>query len=175
MKPERLELEPLTAEAFAPFGEVIQRQGVNPEIINYGRTQKFADLARIDTADGSGETTVHLYRSQPVVLPFQIERMERHPLGSQAFMPLHQQPFPVIVAPPGDDPKVQAIRGFISNGEQGINLHKGVWHHYLISLTGTCDYLVIDRKGPHNNCQEWVLDRPLVCGASLEASGGLYR
>ena len=163
MNSDHLVLEPLTAEAFAPFGEVIQRQGVTPELINYGQTQKFANLARIDTGDGGGKTTVHLYRSQAVTLPFLIERMERHPLGSQAFMPLHQQPFPVIVAPPGDDPEIQAIRGFISNGEQGINLHKGVWHHYQVSLSRICDYLVIDRKGPHNNCEEWVLKRPLVC------------
>ena len=162
MNSEHLVLEPLTAEAFALFGEVIQRQGVSPEIINYGRTQKFADLARIDTAEGDGETTVHLYRSQAVTLPFLVERMERHPLGSQAFMPLHQQPFPVVVAPPGDDPEVQAIKGFISNGEQGINLHKGVWHHYQVSLSGISDYLVIDRTGPQNNCEEWVLDRPLM-------------
>ena len=162
MNSDHLVLEPLTAEAFAPFGEVIQRQGVTPQSINYGRTQKFADLAWIDTTERDGETTVHLYRSQAVMLPFLVERMERHPLGSQAFMPLHQQPFPVIVAPPGDDPAVQAIRGFISNGEQGINLHKGVWHHYQISLAGICDYLVIDRKGPQNNCEEWVLDRPLM-------------
>ena len=158
MNSDHLVLEPLTAEAFAPFGEVIQRQGVIPENINYGQTQKYVDLARIDIAEGGGETTVHLYRSRPVTLPFLIERMERHPLGSQAFMPLHQQPFPVIVAPPGDDPEIRSIRGFISNGEQGINLHKGVWHHYQISLDGTCDYLVIDRTGPHNNCEEWVLD-----------------
>ena len=160
MNSEHLVLEPLTAEAFAPFGEVIQRQGVSPEIINYGRTQKFADLARIDTAVEGGETTVHLYRSEAVMLPFQIERMERHPLGSQAFMPLHEQPFPVIVAPPGDDPEIQAIRGFITNGEQGINLHKGVWHHYQVSLAGICDYLVIDRAGLQNNCEEWVLKQP---------------
>ena len=162
MNLNHLVLEPLTAEAFAPFGEVIQRQGVTPQSINDGRTQKFADLARIDTAEADGETTVHLYRSQSVTLPFLIERMERHPLGSQAFMPLHHQPFPVIVAPPGDDPEIQAIRGFITNGEQGINLHKGVWHHYQISLAGICDYLVIDRTGPQNNCEEWVLDRPLL-------------
>ena len=162
MNSDQLVLEPLTAEAFAPFGEVIQRQGVTPQSINYGRTQKFADLARIDTAEDGGETTVHLYRSQAITLPFLIERMERHPLGSQAFMPLHQQPFPVIVAPPGDEPEVQAIRGFITNGEQGINLHKAVWHHYQVSLAGIRDYLVIDRIGPHNNCEEWVLDQALM-------------
>ena len=103
-----------------------------------------------------------LIRSQAATLPFLIERMERHPLGSQAFMPLHQRPFPVIVAPAGDDPDIQTIRGFISSGGQGINFHKGVWHHYQISLNGICDYLVIDRIGPNFNCEEWVLDRKLV-------------
>jgi ureidoglycolate lyase len=162
MKPEHLELQPLTAEAFEPFGDVIQRQGVIPENINYGQTQKFADLALIDTSECGGETAVHLYRSQAATLPFLIERMERHPLGSQAFMPLHQRSFPVIVAPAGDDPDIQTIRGFITNGEQGINYRKGVWHHYQISLNGICDYLVIDRIGPNLNCEEWVLDRKLV-------------
>jgi ureidoglycolate lyase len=162
MKPDQLELQPLTAEAFEPFGDVIQRQGVIPEDINYEQTQKFADLALIDTSEGGGETAVHLYRSQAATLPFLVERMERHPLGSQAFMPLHQRPFPVIVAPAGDDPDIQTIRGFISSGDQGFNYHKGVWHHYQISLNGICDYLVIDRIGPKDNCEEWVLDRKLV-------------
>jgi ureidoglycolate lyase len=162
MKPDRLELEPLTAQAFAPFGAVIQRQGVIPRIINYGHTRKYPDLALADTSEGGGETAMHLYRSQAATLPFLIERMERHPLGSQAFMPLHRQPFPVIVAPAGDEPAFDAIRGFITNGEQGINYKKGVWHHYQISLNGICDYLVIDRAGPENNCEEWVLDRQLA-------------
>jgi ureidoglycolate lyase len=159
MKAQRLKLEPLTAEAFSPYGDVIQRKGVIPEIINTGRTQKYADLARIDT--NGGGTSIHLYRSQAAILPFLIERMERHPLGSQSFVPLHRGPFPVIVAPPGDSPDIQAIRGFISNGEQGVSFHKGVWHHSQISLDGVCDYLVIDRKGPEANCQDWVLERRL--------------
>ncbi len=162
MKPDRLELEPLTAEAFAPFGDVIQRQGVIPQNINYGHTRKYPNLALVDTSEDGGETAMHLYRSQAATLPFLIERMERHPLGSQAFMPLHRQPFPVIVAPAGDEPDIDAIRGFITNGKQGINYDKGVWHHYQISLNGICDYLVIDRAGPENNCEERVLDRQLA-------------
>lgn len=158
MKPVLLKLEPLTAGAFAPFGEVIQRNGAVPETINYGKTRKYADLARIET--GEGRPAIHLYRSEATGLPIIVERLERHPLGSQAFMPLHDRPFPVIVAPAGDRPLVEDIRGFISNGEQGINYCKGVWHHYQISLGGPAEYLVIDRKGG-GNFEEWVLDRPL--------------
>lgn len=159
MTPAPLQLEPLSAEAFAPFGEVIQRTGAIPESINYGRTLKYAGLARIET--GEGHAAIHLYRSQATELPIMVERLERHPLGSQAFMPLHGRPFPVIVAPQGDRPRVEDIRGFISNGEQGINYHKGVWHHYQISLGGPADYLVVDREGRGGNFDEWILDRPL--------------
>ncbi len=161
MTPGRLELEPLTAEAFEPFGDVIQRQDVAPELINEGRTRKYANLARVETSDGGGNTGIHLYRSTAIALPFTVERMERHPLGSQAFIPLHNRPFPVIVAPPGDGPLAGDVRGFISNGKQGVNLRKGVWHHYQISLDGEADYLVIDRIGPGGDFEEWILDPPL--------------
>jgi len=162
LSPLKLLLEPLKVEAFKPFGDVIQRQDVIPESINNGQTRKYPDLARIDTSEAGGKTTVHLYRSKAVTLPFLVEKMERHPLGSQAFMPLHRQPFPVIVAPPGDEPDIRTIRGFMTNGEQGVNLHKGVWHHYQLSLNGICDYLVIDRSGPHSNCDEWTLGQALL-------------
>jgi ureidoglycolate lyase len=162
LKPGRPQLEPLTAKAFEPFGDVIQMQGVLPERINYGQTEKYADLAMIDASEDGGETSVHLYRSEPASLPLHIKQLERHPLGSQAFMPLHQRPFPVIVAPPDDQPEIEDIRGFITNGEQGINLRRGVWHHYQVSLEGICDYLVIDRGGPGDNFEEWVFDVPLL-------------
>jgi ureidoglycolate lyase len=162
LKPGRLQLEPLTAEAFEPFGDVIQREGVLPEHINYGQTEKYADLAMIDISEDGGETSIHFYRSQPASPPLHIKQLERHPLGSQAFMPLHQRPFPVIVAPAGDQPEIRDIRGFITNGEQGINIRKGVWHHYQVSLGGVCDYLVIDRGGAGDNFEEWVFDVPLL-------------
>jgi len=162
LNPLKLLLEPLTAEAFKPFGDVIQRQDVIPETINKGQTEKYADLAWIDTGEAGGKTTVHLYRSKAVALPFLVEQMERHPLGSQAFMPLHRQPFPVIVASPGDEQDIRTIRGFMTNGEQGVNFHKGVWHHYQLSLNGICDYLVIDRSDPKNNCEEWTLEQALL-------------
>ena len=161
MKTYRLNLKPLTSEAFAPFGEVIQKQGHYPEEINYGQTRKYARLAGVDTSDEGGEPAVHIYRSRPVSLPFRIEMMECHPLGSQAFMPLHQRPFLVVVAPASDRLSFKSIQGFFTNGEQGVNFHKGVWHHYQLSLDEISDYLVIDRSGPGDNRIEQHLEKAL--------------
>jgi ureidoglycolate lyase len=141
---------------------VIQTNEAIAQEINHGRTLKYADLARVESNENGGETTISIYRSQPVELPFLIERLERHPLGSQAFMPLHRHPFPVIVAPPGDELDAGSIRGFISNGEQGVNFRPGVWHHYQLSFDKVSDYLVIDRSGPGGNCDEWLLRQPLL-------------
>jgi ureidoglycolate lyase len=158
MKTLRLILSPLTEDGFAPFGSIIQKQGQLPQEINYGQTRKYASLARLDVNDQDGHGEVHIYRSRPVHLPFRIKVMECHPHGSQAFMPLHDRPFPIVVAPPADHLEASAIRGFLSNGKQGINLHKGVWHHYQLSLVEPSDYLVIDRRGPGNNTLEQHLD-----------------
>ena len=162
MKTFHLHLKPLTQEAFAPFGDVIQKQGHYPEDINYGQTRKYAGLAEIDVADEEGTATVHIYRSRPVSLPFRIEVMEYHPLGSQAFIPLHQRPFLVVVAPPAEILPFESIQGFFTNGEQGVNLKKGVWHHYQLSLLENCDYLVIERDGPGVNTIEQHLDKTLL-------------
>jgi len=91
MKTYRLKLKPLTDDTFAPFGDVIQKQGHYPEEINFGQTRKYAGLVDIDANDENGKAAVHIYRSRPVSLPFRIEVMEYHPLGSQAFMPLHNR------------------------------------------------------------------------------------
>jgi ureidoglycolate lyase len=162
MKNYRLKLKPLTQEAFAPFGDVIQKHGHYPEEINYGQTRKYAGLAQVDVEDEEGTTTVHIYRSRPVSLPFRVEVMEYHPLGSQAFIPLHRQPFLVIVAPPAETLPFKSIQGFFTNGEQGVNLNKAVWHHYQLSLGETCDYLVIERDGPGVDTIEQHLDKALI-------------
>ena len=152
----------LTAGAFAEFGDVISTELADSELINEGNTGKFADLAEIDTDAGGGRTTVHIYRSQPRPLPLSIEVMERHPLSSQAFVPLHSRPFLVIVATAGETLQSEAVRAFITNGKQGINLRRGTWHHYQVSLQEVSDYLVIDRKGPGANFEERQLSPPLV-------------
>ena len=161
MKTYRLKLKPLTDDTFAPFGNVIQKQSHYPQEINYGQTRKYAGLAHIDANDEDGNAAVHIYRSRPVSLPFRIEVMEYHPLGSQAFMPLHNRPFLVAVAPAAEHLDFKLIQGFFTNGEQGVNIHKGTWHHYQLSLDEISDYLVIDRSGPGNNRVEHRLENTL--------------
>jgi len=157
-----LQVQALTRHAFAPFGEVLEKAAGSHETINYGYTLKFADLARIDVGAESGRTAVHIYHSLPVTLPLRIEFLERHPLGSQAFMPLQQKPFLVVVAPASAAPKASDVQAFFSNGQQGVNIQKGVWHHYQITFGEPADYLVIDRAGPGGNCEEFKLAQALV-------------
>jgi ureidoglycolate lyase len=145
--------EPLTAEAFAPFGEVIEASDRAERIaINYGYTTRFNDLARIDVAEGGGHAIVSLFRARPLDPPL-LKIFERHPLGSQSFTPLSGRPFLVAVAPAGAfDPP--AIRVFRARPHQGVNYAKGVWHHFLLPLEGESDFLVIDRAGPGENLDE---------------------
>lgn len=156
-----IHMQVLTAEAFAPFGEVLQTHGIAPQMINQGNTQKFADLARISLGQ-DGRAQVSIYRSTAIDLPFRISIMERHPYASQAFYPLHYRPFPIVVAVPGSAPETDRIQAFLSNGRQGINIHPGVWHHYQLSLEQESDYIVIDRAGPGSNCDQHRLDRDIM-------------
>ena len=154
--------QPLTASAFAPFGDVIEGAGNSPEQINYGNTKKWADLARVDTADADGRTAISLFEGLATRMPLRIEALERHPLGTQAFIPLHGEPFLLIVAPAGDAPKHDEVRAFVTNGQQGVSYHKGTWHHYLMAPVDGARFLIIDRVGPGENCDLCTLDRALV-------------
>ena len=145
-----LTAQPLTPEAFAPFGEVIFADPAKAMDINYGNTVRFDRLA--EASVGSGQAILSLFRSTPLK-PLHLKIMERHPLGSQAFVPLNGRPYLVVVAPPGalDPAKAQA---FLAKGDQGVNYAPGVWHHFLLALDETSDFLVVDRAGPEDNCDE---------------------
>lgn len=159
-----IQTEPLTSEAFKPFGDVLETDGIAPELINRGSTQKFADQANITLSDG-GSAQISIYRSNAIELPFRIRMMERHLLGSQAFYPLHDRPFPIVVALPGTIPGPNTVRVFMSNGQQGVNIHPGVWHHYQLTLDKTSDYLVVDRAGPGDDCDEYHLEQEVLLGS----------
>lgn len=153
-----LKLEPLSREAFALYGDVIEVSGDNKVIpINYGLTERHHDLANIDVADDGGKAIISLFRTQPITMPFQVKVMERHPLGSQAFMPLSGNPYVLVVAPAGEfDPA--ELRAFTAQPQQGVNYHKGTWHHYCLGLNTQNDFLVVDRGGEGPNCDEVTID-----------------
>ncbi|ALP63174.1 ureidoglycolate lyase [Paraburkholderia caribensis] len=148
-----LAIEPLTREAFAPFGDVIELEGAKQIPINLGTTIRYHDLAKVDVTDENGRTLVNLFRGQPRALPFEITMMERHPLGSQAFIPLNDKPYLVVVAPAGELDESK-IRAFVTSGWQGVNYAKGVWHHPLLALGEVSDFIVVDRGGDGLNLNE---------------------
>ncbi len=158
--------QPLTADAFAPFGNVIESDGHVPIAINRGMCHRFHDLAEVDVSSNGGRALINLFESQPYALPLALTSFERHSLGSQAFIPLGDTPFLVVVAPPGDAIEPQAVRAFVTNGRQGVNYRKGVWHHSLIVTEGVARFVVVDRGGPGNNCDELEL----AGGATLRLS-----
>ena len=148
--------EPLTAEAFAPFGNVIEASDDALKIdINQGHAIRYDRLADIDVTDEGGTPIVSLFKAKPLA-DLVLKGFERHPLGSQTFIPLSGRPYLVAVAPPGDfDPA--RIRLFRAEGQQGVHYAKGTWHHFLLVLEGG-DFLVIDRAGPGQNCDEIELN-----------------
>ncbi|MCW8832610.1 MAG: ureidoglycolate lyase, partial [Colwellia sp.] len=133
--------------------------------INEGFTQRYHDLAKVDVNDNNGRVLVNIFRATPLVQPIVINMMERHPLGSQAFMPLGQNPYLIVVAPAGAF-NPDNIEVFIANSTQGVNYHKGTWHHFCLALGSESDFLVIDRGGEGDNCDVLELDGSLVIAPS---------
>lgn len=159
----RLRPEPLSTDAFAPFGDVIApRPAGDPAAfpINGGMVTRHHDLATVEL--GGGRALINLFEARPYTFPMEISMMERHPLGSQAFIPLSERPFVVVVAPPGDALLPASLRAFITNGRQGVNYRAGVWHHMLLALGEPSFFAVVDRGGDGNNCDERRLAQPLL-------------
>ena len=152
-----LRAEPLTAETFRPFGDVVERAGHDHFPINQGMAERYHDLAQVDITATDGRTALGLVRARPETVPVRLRLMERHPLASQAFVALCQRPFVVVVAPAGAPPARDTLCAFVTDGAQGINYHRGVWHHPIIALDETTDFLVVDREGPGDNCEECAI------------------
>lgn len=153
-----LKARPLTAAAFAPYGDVLEVPARDGEPMNQGWAQRYRDVADVDIDDETGAVAISLVRSQADTAPVVLRLVERHPLGSQIFMPLSANPFIVVVGPAGEVLAPDQLLAFVTNGQQGVNYHKGVWHHPMIALQNTSDFIVIDRQGPGNNCDESVMD-----------------
>lgn len=143
--------QPLTAAAFAPFGDVLDTSGEPDKLINAGLCGRYNDRARLDFADG--RAGISLFNAKPRSLPYTCDLLERHPLGSQAFIPMTRNPFLVIVAPDaGGRPGTPLA--FLTASGQAINLHRGVWHGVLTPLHAPGLFAVVDRIGDGANLQE---------------------
>ncbi len=148
---------PLTAEAFAPYGDVLEIAGTPDKIINQGKCGRYHDLAKLDF--GSGQAGISLFESEARHLPYAVELVERHPQGSQAFIPLDGVPMIVIVAD-DEDGKPANLKAFISQPGQSINLYRGTWHGVLAPLGNPGRYAVVDRIGDGTNLEEFWFPEP---------------
>lgn len=152
--------ERLTAEAFKPFGEVLEAVGEPDRIINRGMCGRWHDLARLDFGPG-GRAGVSIFRAEARALPYRLDLLERHPEGSQAFLPMHGHDWLVIVAPDMGGQPGQP-RAFLAGGDQGVNFHRGTWHGVLTPLHDPGLFAVVDRIGDGANLEEHTLDPPIM-------------
>ncbi len=152
-----IKAEPLTAEAFAPFGDVLDTAGAPDKIINQGLCGRYHDRATLDFADG--RAGVSLFKAEPRALPYSLDLVERHPDGSQCFVPMSMDGFLVIVAP-DEGGRPGTPRAFLTAPGQAVNFHRGTWHGVLTPLAAPGLFAVIDRIGPGANLEEYPLDPP---------------
>jgi len=151
--------EPLTAEAFAPFGDVLDTNGAPDMVINEGFADRFHDRARLDF--GEGRAGISLFRARPRSLPYRLALLERHPLGSQAFIPMQAAPWLVTVAP-DENGRPGTPRAFIAAPGQAINYHRGTWHGVLTPLRDSAIFAVVDRIGEGSNLEEYWPETPYM-------------
>lgn len=154
-------IEPLTRDAYAPFGQVIETEGAHHYPINGGMTERYHDLAKVELGGVHPRPLVSIARGRHYELPLTLKMVERHPLGSQAFYPLSQRPFLSIVAP--DEGGIPGTpRAFLAAPGQGINMAMNTWHGVLTALGETSDFLIVDRGGEGNNLEEYFFDEPYL-------------
>jgi len=140
----------ITKENFAKFGDVISTENVRSIDINNGYAKRFDNLANIDTSKNNGNAIISIFKAFKRSFPMNIDMMEKHPLGSQTFIPMKETIFITFVAPGEEKPEINKIESFIIPKGSGINYKPGVWHFPLIS-TENMNFLVVDRKGNGEN------------------------
>ncbi len=156
-----IKAQPLTADRFAPFGNVIETSPAQTAAMNEARFERFDDLCDLDVGDGRIAVSIARCRIA-TSLPYCVDVVERHPLGSQAFVPLQTCRMLVVVAPPGGPADAGEFKAFFSNGRQGINYRRGTWHMPLIAFDAGNEFLIIDRAPDQPNCDMHTLDVPIL-------------
>ena len=156
-----IDIRPLTREAFAPFGDVLETDGAQSFPINAGKCVRYHDLAKVETTGKKARPMISLLRGEPYPLPLELNMVERHPLGSQAFIPLGEHPFLVVVAEETADGPGQPI-AFRTAPGQGVNIGRNVWHGILTPLEGISEFAVVDRGGEGINLEEHFYKQPFL-------------
>ena len=151
----------ITKINFATYGDLVSSDDVKPMDINAGYAKRFDNLANINTSKNEGKTIISIFSALKRTFPMKIDMMEKHPLGSQAFIPMKETTFLCFVAPLGESPEIDKIQSFIIPPKTGINYKPGIWHFPLISTEDT-DFLVIDRKGNNKNLITHKFDKEKV-------------
>ena len=156
---QEIKIRPLTKEDFAPFGDLLDISGEPDKIINQGNCGRYHNRAGLDFIDGAAG--ISLFDAKPRALPYELKMMERHPLGSQAFIPMNYAPFLIIAAlDNGGTPGLPMA--FLSISGQAINFHRNVWHGVLTPLHGPGLFAVVDRIGEGANLEEVFFDTPYL-------------
>ncbi len=142
--------KPITKENFNKFGDMITTANIKPLEINNGYAKRYDGIVKLDTKKDNGESTICIFSALKRSFPMKVDMMEKHPLGSQAFIPMKETIFLSFVAPEGNKPDLTKVEAFIIPKGIGVNYNPGVWHFPLIS-TENMNFLVIDRKGEGDN------------------------
>ena len=140
----------ITSKNFKKFGDLISTKKIKPININNGYAKRFNNLCKINTSSKKGNTIMSIFSAKKRKFPMKIKMMEKHPLGSQAFVPMSATKFLVFVAPKGDKPDINKIKFFVVPKQTGVNYNSGIWHFPLISMKNM-NFLIVDRKGKGNN------------------------
>lgn len=157
--------EPLTRDAFAPFGQVIETAEAQHYPINAGNCERYHDLARVELGGVHARPLISIIHGRHYTLPLTLTLVERHPLGSQAFYPLSNHPF-LVVAAPDESGTPGTPRAFLTGPGQGINIAMNTWHGVLTPLEADADFLCVDRGGEGNNLEEHVFEIPWTIQAT---------
>jgi ureidoglycolate lyase len=166
-----ISIEPLTSKAFAAYGDVVEVEGHSADPINQGRADRYDALVIVDCEGAGNHPIISMVVARQYDLPKTVTFLERHPYGSQSFIPNSETPFLVVVAAPGETVDESTFKAFVSNGKQGINYHRNTWHHVMLTPFGDVTFIVVDRSDPESNCVEhWYTeeDQPIIDPSRLE-------
>ena len=142
--------KPITKKNFSKYGDMITTKDIKPLEINDGYAKRFDNLINVDTSKKKGRAIVSIFKAKKRKFPMKIDMMEKHPLGSQAFIPMDDTKFLIFVAPRGNKPDTNKIQSFVVPKQTGVNYNAGIWHFPLISMKNM-NFLIVDRKGKGNN------------------------